>query len=40
MNRSFINVILGGFGGDSMAPQPTRRDRATVKRGSAEMRRS
>ena len=35
MNRSFFNVILGGFGGDSAASAATRSDKP-VKAGSAE----
>lgn len=35
MNRSFFNVILGGFGGDSAASAATRGDRP-VKAGSAD----
>ena len=35
MNRSFFNVILGGFGGDSAAASTQRTDRP-VKSGSAE----
>ncbi|GAB5374509.1 MAG: NAD(P)(+) transhydrogenase (Re/Si-specific) subunit beta [Acuticoccus sp.] len=35
MNRSFISVILGGFGGDSAGPTADLGDR-TVKQGSAE----
>jgi len=36
MNRSFISVILGGFGGDSSAAQDGDREQRPVKRGSAE----
>ncbi len=35
MNRSFFNVILGGFGGEDIAPKAELGDR-TVKTGSAE----
>ncbi|MGB3457639.1 MAG: NAD(P)(+) transhydrogenase (Re/Si-specific) subunit beta, partial [Litorimonas sp.] len=35
MNRSFVSVILGGFGGDAAAAQGDREQRP-VKRGSAE----
>src|SRR5690606_27179983 len=35
MNRSFFNVILGGFGGEAAAGQAALADR-TVKQGSAE----
>jgi NAD(P) transhydrogenase subunit beta len=35
MNRSFINVLLGGFGGDTGAAAQTRTDRP-VKAGSAD----
>ncbi|WP_111642926.1 NAD(P)(+) transhydrogenase (Re/Si-specific) subunit beta [Marinimicrobium alkaliphilum] len=36
MNRSFFNVILGGFGGDSSAATATGADDRPVKQGSAE----
>ncbi len=36
MNRSFFNVILGGFGVDSEAAGPKQVDDRPVKRGSAE----
>jgi NAD(P) transhydrogenase subunit beta len=36
MNRSFFNVILGGFGGDSSASGPAGADDRPVKQGSAE----
>ncbi|WP_427454111.1 NAD(P)(+) transhydrogenase (Re/Si-specific) subunit beta [Litorimonas sp. WD9-15] len=36
MNRSFISVILGGFGGDSASAQDGDREQRPVKRGSAE----
>jgi H+-translocating NAD(P) transhydrogenase subunit beta len=35
MNRSFVSVILGGFGGDAVAGGPDTGDK-TVKQGSAE----
>ncbi len=36
MNRSFFNVILGGFGGDSTADKINRKDQKPVKSGNAE----
>ena len=36
MNRSFISVILGGFGGETAAAASCRRSSRTVKQGSAE----
>jgi NAD(P) transhydrogenase subunit beta len=36
MNRSFISVILGGFGGESVAGDAAARGDKTVKSGSAE----
>jgi NAD(P) transhydrogenase subunit beta len=36
MNRSFINVILGGFGGESAGPAGADMGDKTVKTGSAE----
>jgi len=36
MNRSFISVILGGFGGDSGAAGAGDKEQRPVKRGSAE----
>jgi NAD(P) transhydrogenase subunit beta len=36
MNRSFISVILGGFGGDSAAAGAGDKEQRPVKRGSAE----
>ena len=36
MNRSFISVILGGFGGDSAAAAAGEEETRPVKRGSAE----
>ncbi len=36
MNRSFISVILGGFGGDSAAAAAGDKEQRPVKRGSAE----
>jgi NAD(P) transhydrogenase subunit beta len=36
MNRSFFNVILGGFGGDSAAAGPASQTQRNVKSGSAD----
>jgi NAD(P) transhydrogenase subunit beta len=36
MNRSFISVILGGFGGDDAAASAGTKEQRPVKRGSAE----
>ena len=36
MNRSFISVILGGFGGDSASADAGDKEQRPVKRGSAE----
>ncbi len=36
MNRSFISVILGGFGGDTAASDAGDKEQRPVKRGSAE----
>jgi NAD(P) transhydrogenase subunit beta len=36
MNRSFINVILGGFGGETAVPSGTAGEAKPVKHGSAE----
>ena len=36
MNRSFFNVILGGFGGDSTADKINKKDQKPVKSGNAE----
>jgi NAD(P) transhydrogenase subunit beta len=36
MNRSFFNVILGGFGGEAVAPQGEAAQAKPVKQGSAE----
>ena len=36
MNRSFISVILGGFGGDAAAGESGDKEQRPVKRGSAE----
>ncbi|MEL6688106.1 MAG: NAD(P)(+) transhydrogenase (Re/Si-specific) subunit beta [Pseudomonadota bacterium] len=36
MNRSFVSVILGGFGGDAAAGAASDREQRPVKRGSAE----
>ncbi|HEU0203456.1 MAG TPA: NAD(P)(+) transhydrogenase (Re/Si-specific) subunit beta [Burkholderiaceae bacterium] len=36
MNRSFFNVILGGFGGEAAAPTATGQAQRPVKSGSAE----
>ena len=36
MNRSFFNVILGGFGGTNLTSQEKNKDRKPVKSGNAE----
>ena len=36
MNRSFFNVILGGFGGDSTADKINKKEQKPVKSGNAE----
>ncbi len=36
MNRSFFNVILGGFGGTVLNSQEKNKDRKPVKSGNAE----
>ncbi len=36
MNRSFLNVILGGFGGDATAPSSGSQQQRNVKTGSAD----
>jgi len=36
MNRSFFNVILGGFGGDATAPRAGTQQQRNVKSGSAD----
>ncbi len=36
MNRSFLNVILGGFGGDAAAPSSGSQQQRNVKTGSAD----
>ncbi len=36
MNRSFVNVILGGFGGDAAAPSSGSQQQRNVKTGSAD----
>jgi NAD(P) transhydrogenase subunit beta len=36
MNRSFFNVILGGFGGDTAAATPGKTEQCPVKSGSAD----
>ncbi|KAK0348281.1 hypothetical protein LTR94_037866, partial [Friedmanniomyces endolithicus] len=36
MNRSFVSVILGGFGGDAAASAGGTKETRPVKQGSAE----
>jgi NAD(P) transhydrogenase subunit beta len=36
MNRSFLSVILGGFGGETALPDAAGPEKGTVKQGSAE----
>ena len=36
MNRSFFNVILGGFGGTDQTPSSKGKDKKPVKSGNAE----
>ena len=36
MNRSFFNVILGGFGGTEQAPTGKEKEKKPVKSGNAE----